>query len=183
MPLKKSFTVALMIVASLWAVFILNQLIPIDLNHYGIIPRTKSGIKGILFAPFLHLNLMHIMSNTIPLFILTTVLFWMYEKVAVRVLVLSALMGGLLVWIFARPSVHIGASGVIFSLVGFIIASGIFRKKIKPLLIGIVIFFLYGGIIWGILPNQPGVSWEGHLFGLISGIALAYIFKDTKETG
>ena len=179
--MKKSFLIALTIVASIWVVFIVNQLVTIDFNHYGILPRSKSGIKGILFAPFLHLNFLHLMSNTIPLLVLTTVLFWMYEKVAVRVLVLSALMGGLLVWLFARTSIHIGASGVIFSLVGFLIASGIFRKKIKAILIGIVIFFLYGGIIWGILPTQQGVSWEGHLFGLISGVALAYIFKDTQE--
>jgi membrane associated rhomboid family serine protease len=117
--MKKSFLIALTIVASIWVVFIVNQLVTIDFNHYGILPRSKSGIKGILFAPFLHLNFLHLMSNTIPLLVLTTVLFWMYEKVAVRVLVLSALMGGLLVWLFARTSIHIGASGVYFHLLDF----------------------------------------------------------------
>jgi membrane associated rhomboid family serine protease len=179
--MKKSFVISLMIVAAMWAVFIVNQIVVIDFNHFGIVPRNSSGIKGILFAPFLHGSTEHIMSNTIPMFILTLVLFWMYPKIALRVLILSALMGGLLVWIFGRTAFHIGASGVIFALLGFLVASGIFRKKLKALLIAIGIFLLYGGIVWGILPTQAGVSWESHLFGLISGIVLAYIFKDTKE--
>jgi membrane associated rhomboid family serine protease len=178
--MRQSFINAVMIVASFWAVFLISKLIDVDFNHFGITPRHSEGIKGILFAPFLHANFAHLLSNTIPMLILTTVLFWMYPKIAFRVLILSTLMGGSLVWIFARTAFHIGASGVIFALVGFLIASGIFRRKIKALLIAIVIFFLYGGIIWGVLPSQPGVSWESHLFGFISGVALAYIFKDAE---
>jgi membrane associated rhomboid family serine protease len=169
--MKNSFTIALMIVATMWAIFILSNVIGIDFSHYGIIPRRLDGIKGVLFAPFLHGSLSHIVSNTLPMLVLTTVLFWMYRKIAVRVLLLSTIMGGLLVWLFGRTAFHIGASGVIFALVGFLIASGIFRKKIKALLIAIAVFFLYGGVVWGVLPTQPGVSWESHLFGFISGIA------------
>jgi membrane associated rhomboid family serine protease len=113
--------------------------------------------------------------------ILSTVLFLFYRNIAFRVLLLSAIMGGILVWIFGRTAFHIGASGVIFSLVGFLIASGIFRKRIKALLIAIAIFFFYGGIVWGILPTQPGVSWESHMFGFLSGIGLAYIFRDSER--
>jgi membrane associated rhomboid family serine protease len=177
--MRQSFINAVMIVASFWAVFIISGLLDVDFSHFGIIPRHSDGIKGILFAPFLHGNFTHLISNTIPMLVLTTVLFWIYPKIAFRVLILSALMGGSLVWIFGRATFHIGASGVIFALVGFIISSGIFRRKLKALLIAIVIFFLYGGIMWGILPTQPGVSWESHLFGFISGVALAYIFKDS----
>jgi membrane associated rhomboid family serine protease len=177
--MRQSFINAVMIVASFWAVFIISELIGVDFNHFGIVPRSSEGIKGILFAPFLHGNFTHLISNTIPMLVLTTVLFWIYPRIAFRVLILSVLMGGTLVWIFGRAAFHIGASGVIFALVGFIMASGIFRRKLKALLIAFVIFFLYGGILWGILPTQPGVSWESHLFGAVSGVALAYIFKDS----
>jgi len=179
--MKNSFIFALMIVTAMWAVFIVNALVPIDFNQFGIIPRQVEGIKGILFAPFLHGSLAHIVSNTIPMLVLTTVLFWFYRNIAVRVLLLSTVVGGLLVWVFGRTAFHIGASGVIFALVGFLIASGIFRKKIKALLLAIAIFFFYGGIVWGVLPTQPGVSWESHLFGFLSGIALAYLFRDSDR--
>ena len=158
---------------------ILNSIIPIEFNKFGILPRNVNGIKGILFSPFLHGGVGHLVSNSIPLLILLTTLFYFYNKVAVRVLILSILIGGALVWIFGRSaSHHIGASGVVFSLIGFLVASGIFRKNIKALLLSIFVFFMYGGVIWGVLPTQPGVSWEGHLFGFIAGIALAYLFKD-----
>jgi membrane associated rhomboid family serine protease len=179
--MKNSITRALMIVASFWAVFIINELVIIDFNQFGIIPRRTEGLKGILFAPFLHGDFGHLMSNTVPMLVLTTVLFWFYRRVALRVLLLSTIMGGTLVWIFGRSAFHIGASGVVFALVGFLIASGIFRKKIKALLIAIIIFLLYGGVVWGVLPTQPGVSWESHLFGFISGIFLAYVFRESKE--
>jgi membrane associated rhomboid family serine protease len=192
MGMRQSFINALMIVASFWAIFIVSVITDVDFTPFGILPRHSEGIKGILFAPFIHGSFAHLISNTIPMLVLTTVIFWMYRKIAFRVLLLSILMGGLLVWIFGRSTTlntnhievlthHIGASGVIFALVGFLIASGIFRKKIKALMIAVAIFFLYGGIIWGVLPTQPGVSWEGHLFGFISGVVLAYIFKDSES--
>lgn len=179
--MKNSFIIALMIVGVMWAVFILNSIIPVDFNQFGIIPRRTEGLKGILFAPFLHGNFAHLLSNTIPMLVLTTVLFWFYRKVAVKVLIFSIILGGLLVWIFGRTAFHIGASGVVFALVAFLISSGIFRKRIKALLIAIIVFFLYGGVVWGILPTQPGVSWESHLFGFISGVLLAYTYKDSAE--
>jgi len=178
--MKNGLAIAFSIVATMWVVFILNQMVGVDFNQFGIIPRETEGIKGILFAPFLHGSLAHILSNTVPMLVLTTVLFWFYKKIAVRILLLSAIMGGALVWVFGRSAYHIGASGVIFSLVGFLVASGIFRKKIKALLLAIVIFVFYGGIVWGILPTQPGVSWESHLFGFLTGIILAYIFRDSE---
>jgi len=128
----------------------------------------------------LHGSWGHIISNTLPLFFLTWALLFFYERIALRIWVFSAFLGGVLVWIFARDAVHIGASGVIFSLISFLIASGIFRKSFKSIIVSIIIFFLYGGAIWGVLPTQPGVSWEGHLFGFLVGILLAYIYKDSQ---
>ena len=180
--MKNSFTTAITIVAIMWGVFILNSIVYMDFNQYGIRPRNVNGLSGVLFAPFLHGNLSHIISNSLPMLILTTVLFWFYKNVAVRVLVFSAIIGGGLVWIFARDAVHIGASGVVFALVSFLIASGIFRRKIKALLIAIVIFFLYGGVVWGVLPTDPNISWEGHLFGFITGIGLAYSYRNKGKS-
>jgi len=190
--MKNSFVTAVTIVAIMWGIFILNAIIYMDFNQYGIRPRQINGLTGILFCPFLHGNLAHIISNTLPMLILTTVLFWFYKNVAVRVLFFSTIIGGSLVWIFARSTrvingmeahtSHIGASGVVFALVGFLIASGIFRRKIKALLIAIVIFFLYGGVVWGVLPTDPNISWEGHLFGFLTGIGLAYTYKNVGRT-
>ena len=178
--MKNSIVIALSVVALLWIILIINYIIPIDFNQFGIIPRRTEGIKGILFAPFLHLNWSHLISNSMPLIVLLTGLFWLYNKVAIRVLALSVIIGGGLVWILGRTAFHIGASGVIFSLVAFFIASGIFKKNLKAILLAVIVFFMYGGVVWGVLPGQPGVSWEGHLFGFLTGIGLAYFFRDME---
>ncbi len=178
--MKNGLVIALSVVSLLWLILIINSVIPIDFNQFGIIPRRTEGIKGILFAPFLHLNWSHLVSNSMPLIVLLTGLFWLYNRVAVRVLALSIVIGGGLVWLLGRTAFHIGASGVIFSLVAFFIASGIFKKNLKAILLAVFVFLMYGGIVWGVLPGQPGVSWEGHLFGFITGIGLAYFFKDVE---
>ena len=176
--MKNGLVIALAVVALLWIILIINYIIPIDFNQFGIMPRRTDGIKGILFAPFLHLNWAHLISNSMPLIILLTGLFWLYNKVAIRILILSTIIGGSMVWLLGREAFHIGASGVIFSLVAFFIASGIFKRDFKAILLSVIVFFMYGGIVWGVLPGQSGVSWEGHLFGFITGIGLAYFFRD-----
>ncbi len=173
--MKKKAILSLFIVGIFWAIHILNIFLP--LNSYGIHPRHLSGLPGILFAPFLHSGFAHLISNSIPFFVLFLTVEVFYERIAFVITILSAIAGGLLVWIFAREANHIGASGVIFSLLGFLLASGVFRKNMKAILIAVVIFFMYGGVLFGILPTQPGVSWEGHLFGLIAGIVLAYLYR------
>jgi membrane associated rhomboid family serine protease len=106
-----------------------------------------------------------------------------YRSMWLRITLFSAIIGGLAVWAFARGgSVHIGASGVIFSLIVFLLASGIFRKNFKALLIALVVFFLYGGALWGVLPSNPYISWEGHLFGALAGVFLAWIYRAEPAT-
>ena len=179
--MKKGLTISISVIALLWIILILNTITPpIDFNQYGILPRKVSGLKGILLAPFLHGGAWHLISNTMPLFVLLTGLFWLYNRVAVRVIIFSALIGGGLVWLFGREAMHIGASGVIFSLVAFFIFSGIFKKDFKSIILALFVFFMYGGVVWGMLPGQVGVSWEGHLFGFGTGIGLAYAYKDVE---
>ncbi len=174
----KKILIPFILVAIIWIVFAL-QSIGFNLGQFGIYPRHTSGLVGIVASPFLHGSLAHIVSNTLPLLVLSVLLFLFYPKLAIRVIIFSMLIGGILVWLFARSAFHIGASGLIFSLLGFILASGIFRKNAMSIIIAIIVFFIYGGVIWGVLPSDPNVSFEGHLFGFIAGCFLAYTYRNT----
>lgn len=182
MPISKKIKICLVLLLSIWAIFVLNVILPIDFNQYGIRPRTLSGIFGVFLSPFLHGNLPHIISNSIPLFVLTLVLLVFYEKQALGTILGIILLGGLLVWLladfFTGYTVHIGASGLIYGLVAFLILSGIFQRSFKSLLISIVVFLVYGGIFYYILPHRPNISWEGHLFGALAGCFMAYAYRN-----
>jgi len=171
--------------AFIWLVFALDYIIPINFTNFGIIPRQMDGLLGIFFAPFLHANLPHIISNSIPLFILTLTLFIFYEKQAFKVWFGITLIGGGLVWLiaglFSGPSVHVGASGVIYGLVAFLVLSGIYQRSIQTILISIVVIIAYGSIIFGVLPTQPNISWQGHLFGALAGFYMAYVFRNKGQ--
>jgi len=186
--MKSKLYTSFTILAIMWLVFLANFILPGDFNNFGITPRTTKGLLGIIFAPFLHDGLFHIISNSLPIFFLTFALLVFYEKLALKVWALSAIIGGGMVWLLSWRittnvvSNHIGASGVIFSLIGFLIASGIFRKSFKALIVGLIVFFVYGGALWGVIPTNPHVSWEGHLFGLIAGIFLAFIYRKDETT-
>lgn len=182
--MQKGITTAVWFVGIIWAVFLLNYIFPFaDFRNYGIRPRDIDGLIGIVLAPILHANFGHIISNSIPLFILSAALVAFYRNVWMQVMIFSALIGGVAVWLMARSGTnHIGASGVIFSLMAFLIMAGIFRRTFKAIIVGIIVFFLYGGsLIFGVIPSRPGISWEGHLFGALAGVFLAWVFRKTKE--
>ena len=176
--MKQKLIGSSILLGSLWVIHFLDFIIPVSFQKLGILPRTVSGLKGIIFSPFLHGNLMHLISNSLPIFILTLTLFVIYPRIAFMVWSLIALLGGSLVWLFGRHAYHIGASGVIYGLMAFLIASGIFRRNLKSMFIAIIIFFLYGGIIWGVFPTHPWVSWEAHLMSFLVGILLAYLLRN-----
>jgi membrane associated rhomboid family serine protease len=163
-------------VAAIWAVFLLDWVLPIDLNAFGLTPRTLPGLVGIPAMPFLHANLEHIVSNTLPLFILLILLAGSRANSWAVVIAVVAL-GGALLWLFGRPATHIGASGLIFGLTAFLLVSGFFEGRIMPLLIALLVAFLYGGsLLAGIIPRlHSRISWDGHLFGAIAGAVLAYL--------
>lgn len=176
--LKPVFIVLVLI----WSVFILNLVLPFNLNAFGIQPRNITGLRGILFSPFLHANIAHISSNTVPFLVLGGMLFLFYERKALEVLVYSALLGGAMVWIFARPATHIGLSGVIYAMASFLIFAGVFSKDFIRVLITIFVIVLYGGLVWGVLPSSYFISWEGHLAGAVSGFFLAkWFYKRPKK--
>lgn len=183
--LVQSLTIPFYIVLVMWGVYFLNVSFGLGLNQYGIYPRHISGLKGILFSPFLHdtSGFSHIINNTPPIFILTWALFYFYRKIAPQIWGLSWLVGGLFVWIGGRDdSVHVGMSGIIYSLAFFLFFSGIFRKEVKLVAISLFVVFLYGGMIWGIFPIDISVSFESHLYGAVVGVVLAYFYKEEGAT-
>ena len=165
----------------MWVVFSIQFFFPINFNGFGILPRTLQGLLGVLTAPLVHGSSVHIISNTIPLLFLGWTLFFFYDNIAKVVFVICYFATNLLVWVFARPSLHIGASGIVYGIACFLIFYGFFRKDFKSLAISVVVLFLYGGMVYGIFPNHPGISWESHLIGAIVGGYTAMYFARKKR--
>jgi membrane associated rhomboid family serine protease len=147
---------------------------------YGIRPKEVSGLIGILTSPLIHADFTHLFSNTIPLLVLGIGLFYLYTQVAFEVFFLCYVLEGLLVWCFGRTSYHIGASGLVYGLVGFLFFSGILRNNRNLMTISLLIAFMYGGVIWGVLPLKPDVSWESHLAGASIGTLLSFYHRNKR---
>ncbi len=171
----------LVFVGAIWAVYFLSYPFP-ALEHYGVIPRKLIGLVGIPAMPFLHANLHHLISNTIPLVVLLILLAGSraesWEVVAVIIV-----LGGLLLWIFGRSADHIGASGLISGLTAFLILSGFLEQRIVPLLIALLVGFLYGGsLIFGVIPRfGSNISWDGHLCGAVAGALVALALAQNSQ--
>jgi membrane associated rhomboid family serine protease len=159
----------------LWGVFFLNQALGQRLLFLGIIPRKIYGLPGILFAPLLHANFNHLFFNTIPLLILSAFLLVHGLPYFIFVTCSITLISGLLIWLFAKPGLHVGASAVITGYWGLLVVNIYQEGSITAILLGIVSLYYLAGIFFGIFPTKRGVSWEGHLFGLIAGIATAFL--------
>jgi membrane associated rhomboid family serine protease len=162
-------------VGAVWCVFLVGLVPLLDLTSFGIVPRTLGGLIGIPAAPFLHANLAHLVSNTLPLTVLLLLLAGSRAE-SWRVVVAIVLVGGGLLWLLGRPVNHIGASALIYGLVTYLIASGVLERRLVPLTIALIVGVLYGGsLALAILPSWGSkVSWEGHLFGAIAGVVVAW---------
>lgn len=181
MKALQNFKVALTAVSLLWLVHLLNLLVPVDLRFFGLRPRLISGLQGIVFAPFLHHDIVHLIANTGALLMLLTISLSISRKLTILALLIIACLGGGLVWLFAlSDAVHIGASGVIFGLIGFLVFLGFFREEWKTLLFSLAVLFLYGGAFFALLTPVAGVSWTGHFFGFLSGVMAAWWMRATK---
>lgn len=166
-----------MVVLLMWIVLGFDKVYHLDLARLGILPRTLGGLKGIFFAPFIHGGIDHLLSNTVPLLVLGWITMYFYPKASGRVLLVSWITTGLWVWAVGRDSHHIGASGIVYALAGFIFFSGLFRRRIALMAVSLIVVFLYGSMWWGVLPLQPGVSWESHLAGGIVGSLMAWFYR------
>lgn len=163
----------LVIVGAIWAVFVLDLVLPLE--KLGLVPRSLTGLTGIVAMPFLHGSLGHLISNTVPLVILLGLMVMSRPRPWSTMIVLTAI-SGIALWLFGRSALHIGASGLIYALMGYLIATGILERRLISAAIALFVGITYGAsILAGILPGTPGVSWEGHLFGLLAGAVLAWI--------
>ena len=166
----------------MWLIFWADHLFPeIPFYKWGVRPGEPSSLKGVLFMPLIHSksDIHHIINNSFPIAILLGTLVYYYRSIALRVFLFSWIFTGVGVWLFATNShsYHIGMSGVIYALAGFLFTSGVIRKYLPLQAISLFVAFVYGSMIWGIFPMQPHVSWEGHLAGMISGVVLAFIYR------
>ncbi|GCL49633.1 putative peptidase [Microcystis aeruginosa NIES-3804] len=170
-------------VAIFWLLEILDQFVfRGSLDFFGIIPHQVMGLRGILFAPFLHGDFPHLIANTVPFLILGWLVMLQETSDFFIVTGLTMLVGGLGVWLFAAPgSIHIGASILIFGYLGFLLLRGYFQRNIPSILLSILVFLLYGGTIWGVLPSHQGISWQGHLFGFLGGVLAAKLIATEKK--
>jgi membrane associated rhomboid family serine protease len=173
--LSRRITAPLSMLLVMWVLEIIDFILPgTPLDAFGIHPRTLFGLLGIFFAPFLHGGFAHLVANTIPFFILGVLVAARRVRDFNEVFAYSMIIGGAGVWLFGMPnSNHIGASGVIFGMFGFLLARGIFERSAGAVLLSIVAAILYGGMLFSLIPMRWGVSWSGHLFGFIGGIIAA----------
>ncbi|MBI9072303.1 MAG: rhomboid family intramembrane serine protease [Melioribacteraceae bacterium] len=182
LKIKKSIKVASCYISIIWLIQFFEIITSISFSQFGVYPRTTFGLIGILSSPLIHSDLNHLISNTFPLLFLLPAIIYFYDENSKTILAINYLVPNLLVWCFGRESFHIGSSGFLYALAFFIFFSGVFRKDIKSVSLSLIVAFLYGGLIWGVLPTNPRISFESHLFGAIVGIVLAFILKNNSKT-
>ena len=164
----------------LWIIKIGELLTNTDLGFLGVYPRSFNGLPGIITSPLIHGDLKHLFANSVPLFVLGGSLFYFYREISVKTFLLIYFISGVCVWTGAREAYHIGASGVVYGLASFLFFSGIFRRDGRLLAITMLVTFLYGSMVWGIFPDiypEENISWESHLWGLVTGMILAFYFR------
>jgi len=180
--LATQITILSGLVALLWTIEAIDWLLPLRLDLFGIWPRTEIGLRGIFLAPFLHGNFAHLAANTAPLVVFGWLILLGGVSDFLFVSAVAMIVSGLGTWLIGAPgSVHIGASGVIFGYFGFLLLRGLFERSPMSIIVSLIVGFAYGSFIWGVLPNQPGISWEGHLFGFLGGVLAAQILGNQRR--
>ena len=179
--MKQAFVLLAVFVAAIWVLAGVDALMDNRLAEYGIVPRTMDGLWGIPLAPFLHGGFGHVLSNTVPLLLLGGLVAARGWQTLLGVTLFVVLLGGAGVWLVARSASHIGASGLVFGYFGYLVARGWYDRRIVSILIAVVVIVVYGGLIFGVLPTDSRVSWEGHLTGLIAGVIVARFGKAERR--
>jgi membrane associated rhomboid family serine protease len=181
--LKKQAMVLGGALAVFWAVFVVNMILGGSLLALGVIPRTTIGLRGILFAPFLHGSLNHIVANSIPFVVLGWMVMLRDESHFIPVTLAAMLGSGLTAWLLGAPgSVHIGASGVIFGYLGFLILSGWYARSFASILISLIVTLVWGSLVFGMIPGASGISWQAHVGGFLGGVLAARQFRIPRRT-
>lgn len=176
-------SIALLFTAIMWLVMIYSSTLNISFANWGILPRTLKGLRGIIFAPFIHGGYKHIYSNTFPFLILTTALLFLHPKKGMIVFFAIYFAGNIIVWIIGREAYHIGSSGIIFGMASYLLFYGIISRSRKDLAISLIVIFLYGGLIWEIMPQtDKTISWEAHLGGFATGAFMAVLYSKKNIT-
>lgn len=170
-------TLPFLFVLLLWVVFWAGIRFHFNLEEFGIYPRTLSGLRGVIFSPFIHGNIEHLYNNSIPLLILLAALRYFYREQSLQILGYGILLSGFITWVIGRESFHIGASGLVYVLVSFIFFKGIMTKYYRLVALSLMVIMIYGSLVWYVFPHvDEGVSWEGHLAGLITGFVFSVLF-------
>ncbi|MDX5347987.1 MAG: rhomboid family intramembrane serine protease [Hymenobacteraceae bacterium] len=178
-----NFLPGLLFVGLMWLVFFLMQYSQLNLVQFGLHPGKLSGLVGVVAAPLLHADLQHLLSNSFPIILLSGFILLWLRKQALWVFLWIYIFSGLLAWFIARPTYHIGASGVVYGLASFLFFNGLFRRSQSSMAVSAVIMLLYGGMVYGVFPTEERISWESHLAGGIVGLVLSFFFKqaDTDQ--
>lgn len=171
------FTPPFFLVVILWFIKYCEWKFHLSFVEYGLYPLSFEGLRGILLSPLIHSDFNHLLSNSFPLFVLGGMMLHFYKRIAYKIFFIIYILSNVGAWFFARPSYHIGASGVVYGLVCFLFLSGVVRKHMQLLALSMLVTFLYGGLVWGVFPLPTGISWESHLSGSVVGFACAIIFR------
>jgi membrane associated rhomboid family serine protease len=175
--LRRALAGVALFIGLLWLIELLDTGFVLHLSRLGIFPRTWHGLWGVVCAPLIHGSWQHLISNSLVLLVLGVVLLYGYPRASGYVLALVWLGSGLGVWLFARSSYHFGASGLAHGLMFYIFVSGILRRDRLSIALSLIVFLLYGGMVTTIFPQQPGISYESHLFGAVMGVIAAFVFR------
>ncbi len=174
---RLALKVSLCFVVLLWVVALLDWGLGLELTRFGVDPSSLSGLAGVLVAPLLHGDFPHLISNSLPLLVLATGMLYLYPQSSFKVIPAVYLGPGFAVWLFGRPLLHIGASGLIYGLAIYILISGVIRRDTRAVSASMLVFFLYGTLLWGLLPSHSSISWETHLIAALIGLVLAVFFR------
>ena len=179
---KSIFFIPVLYVFSIWFIYWVEIYFNLNFNKFGVFPRDLIGLRGVFLTHFIHSDTSHLFNNSIPLFVLLLSLFYFYRDIAYKLLIFGGVLTGLLTWLIARESYHIGASGIVYLLFSFVFFSGIIKKHYRLVALSLIIIFLYGSMIWYVLPIKDGMSWEGHLSGFLIGLFFAVFYRNKGIT-
>jgi membrane associated rhomboid family serine protease len=174
---RLAIRISLGFVALLWLIQLLNWGLDLELERFGVRPRQLAGLSSILLAPLLHGGFAHLVANSLPLLVLGTGMLHLYPNSALKVIPAVYLGPGIAVWLFGRASVHVGASGMVYGLVSYIFIAGVLRRDRRAVAASLLVCFLYGTLVWGVLPLKAGISWETHLAAALIGLVLAIALR------